>query len=197
MAHSSRGIESLVCSSRASSSAAIANRFRIESSLSATATSWTCCIARSSEVCNEEIAGAIGAIASLSDTLNAQMATFSEPGVEAIVRIAQDDHVVFKKTILDVVLGQSHLRPDAVSTHHTCRLDRWAAEVSPTVRALPTFARLEAPHRRVHELRREIVGLVQDGRRDEALAHFDELEAASADVIAILKQLADELRTDR
>ncbi len=154
-------------------------------------------VARSSEVCNEEIGGAIGAIASLSDTLNAQMATFADLGDEALVRMAQNDHMIFKKTILDVVVGQSHLRTDAVSTHTTCRLGKWAADVSPTVRALPTFARLEAPHRRVHELGREIVALVHDGRRDEAIGRFDELDAASADVIAVLRELADELRSDR
>jgi methyl-accepting chemotaxis protein len=152
-------------------------------------------VARSSEFCNEEIGDAIGAIADLSNTLNGQMATFSELGDEALVRIAQNDHVVFKKNIVDVVVGQSSMRPDAVSTHTTCRLGKWAASVSPAVRAMPTFTRLEAPHKRVHELGREIVGLVHEGRQDEAVSRFDELEAASADVIAILKELADELRT--
>jgi methyl-accepting chemotaxis protein len=153
-------------------------------------------VSRSSQSCHDEVTSAIEAVESVSENLNTQMAAFADLGDEALAHIAENDHMIFKRKILDVVIGRSSMRADAVTSHTACRLGKWAATVSSSVRERPVFKRLEAPHARVHELGRQVVDLANRDCLDEALARFDELEAASAEVIKLLKELAESIRND-
>jgi methyl-accepting chemotaxis protein len=145
--------------------------------------------------CNEEIDGVIRAIENVSDTLNREIGAFGDLGDEALVRIAQNDHAQFKKRILDALVGRTALSGDDLPDHHCCRLGRWAATAPAHVRAVGAFDQLEEPHRRVHASGRAVLAALNAGDGEAALARYDELDAASAQVLEVLGRLADALGT--
>ncbi|MDR7314505.1 CZB domain-containing protein [Brevibacillus nitrificans] len=59
---------------------------------------------------------------------------------------------------------------------------------------MPAFQQLEEPHRRFHEIVREIYQLVCAGRQQEAEAAFSSLEDISTLVLQKLDDLAKSIR---
>ena len=143
--------------------------------------------------CNEEIDGVIGAIESVSDTLNREIGAFADLGDEALVRIAQNDHAQFKKRILDALTGRTTLAADDLPDHQLCRLGKWAARAPAHVRAIPAFAALAEPHRRVHAHGKAVLEALARGDDDQAFARYADLDAASGEVHAGLARLAEAL----
>ena len=152
-------------------------------------------VANASQHCMTDVGCAIDAIDHVSTTLYGQIEGFADLGEEAILRIAQNDHTVFKKQVLDVLVGRTERAADRLGDHHQCRLGRWVEEASEAVRGDPVFASLSAPHERVHERGNEVLRLIRVGRPEEALRAYEELDAASRDVIRILDDLAEHVRS--
>ena len=121
----------------------------------------------------------------------------------SLCEMAKIDHILFKKRVVDVVLGNESWSADAVPDHHTCRLGRWYDQaMKRDLRNLGPMQALEAPHARVHEVAKAALKAHEAGDRDAALNALKELESASRDVIEHLdkvgKQLAGQQhRSDR
>ena len=133
----------------------------------------------------------IGDMEALARRLDEQIGGHAELGGAAIIEVAKNDHVAFKRRIVDAVLARSDLRPDQLADHHHCRLGRWYAAVQDAaLTGNPAFKALAGPHERVHEIGREILRRYGDGDTRGAIEQLDALGEASAEVLGILDRLA-------
>ena len=152
-------------------------------------------VSRISSNSTEEIEQVIGAMDSLSESLNKQVGLFADLGPVALVEIARNDHTLFKKTVIDALIGRRAIKPEALADEHNCRLGKWWKSADEDIRRHPSFARLADPHRRVHEGGKRVLMLVQEGRLDEATDALQPMNQASHEVLDLLGQLTKEMAT--
>ncbi len=108
-----------------------------------------------------------------------------------LIEVAKNDHIRFKRSIMDVLVGRRSMKVDEVSTHLNCRLGQWYQQVTdPHMKTCSAFQQLDPIHKKVHDLGREIIALNAEARQNEAFAKMDELDKASQDVIAMLSEIA-------
>ncbi len=89
-----------------------------------------------------------------------------------------------------------HSRKDAasLSSHHECRLGKWYDGIrDPAYTGHPAFAKLEDPHRRVHQHGKKAAELFLAGERVAALTEFAEVEKASGEVVALLRAMIEDI----
>jgi methyl-accepting chemotaxis protein len=107
-----------------------------------------------------------------------------------IIRLAQSDHVLWKKRLANMVIGREGLKPNELSDHHNCRLGKWYYQVTdPTIKGRQEFAQLEEPHAAVHRHGIEAARLFNMGDQTGALREIDKVNKASEQVLALLKRL--------
>lgn len=130
--------------------------------------------------------------------LNERVGEFAKVGTGlAIVQVAKNDHVVFKKRIVDAVIGRAQWAVNDVPDHHACRLGKWYDHVTdPAVRNQEAFKRMEEPHARVHAAGVAALKAAAADDRHQALQHIEEMNAASHEVLGLLNELADGLRAN-
>ncbi len=136
----------------------------------------------------EKIVGAMDAVEKL---ISAQIGKLAELNVpNKVVKLAQSDHVLWKKRLANMVIGREGLKAEELSNHHTCRLGKWYDNVEDAVyKNNPVFKNLVDPHKRVHEHGIQAVRYFNDGKLDEALDEISKVELASKDVLQMLSQL--------
>jgi len=131
----------------------------------------------------------------LGELIDTQVATFTDLGSQALVEIAKNDHVTFKKRIADVMTGRkrglsAHRLPD----HHACRLGQWYDSMQHSEIATdPAFRALPEPHQRVHEAGKEALRRFQHGDHVATRTEVEHLEASSQQVIGCLDRLGASL----
>lgn len=107
-----------------------------------------------------------------------------------VIRLAQSDHVSWKKRLHMLLMGRSQVNAKKKSDHNSCRLGRWISSVSEArLRAHPDFQALEGPHYRVHHQGIAAAQLVSAGNYPAALQAVAEMEAASEQVLNRLRSL--------
>lgn len=127
----------------------------------------------------------------LNGIVNGQIGTFINLGKRAIIEIAKNDHVNFKKNITDILLGRKEMRSDQLPDHHLCRFGKWYDAVKDdAVLQSDAYRSLLEPHKRVHECGIRILKMNETGRHDEAMRAMDELSAASREVVEKLDVLS-------
>ena len=113
----------------------------------------------------------------------------------ALIDSTKLDHVAFIAKIRDGVAGTIALDPAALADHHACRLGQWYDRGhGPLIRNNPSYRALERPHARVHEAGRRALALHQTGDRAGCRRALEEMDAASAEVMRLIDELATELR---
>lgn len=116
------------------------------------------------------------------------LAALEVPG--KVVKLAQSDHVIWKRRLINMVAGREGLQAGELSNHHTCRLGKWYDNVD--IRAYkhhPSFAQLAIPHKQVHENGIQAVRLYNEGKYKEAMRRIQQVESASQEVLALLQDL--------
>ncbi|NJL07712.1 MAG: hypothetical protein HC900_05190, partial [Methylacidiphilales bacterium] len=121
-------------------------------------------------------------------------AWFAAGSHRSLVEMAKIDHVMFKKRVMDVLMGRDTWRVAEVPDHHNCRLGKWydaitAAEIT----SLPAYGKLVAPHQRVHAAGSRAIAAHEAGDMDGALAALEDLNEASIEVLAILDEMSQVL----
>ncbi len=123
---------------------------------------------------------------------------FNASSPRALCEMAKIDHALFKKRVIDTLLGRSQWKSADVPDHHNCRLGKWYDGMSIAgIRNLPAFASLVEPHLRVHAAAQAILRLHEAGEASEATAKLHELNAASRDVLACLDELSKALESQQ
>ena len=121
-----------------------------------------------------------------------QFAALKTP--RALCEVAKVDHVVFKKRIVDALMGRVRLGPDEVANQHTCRLGKWYDSMTDErIRAHPAYRQLAEPHARVHDHGKNALRLKAEGRDGEALAELQHLNTASHEVLTLLERLSADM----
>jgi methyl-accepting chemotaxis protein len=129
-----------------------------------------------------------------SGMLSDQLGTFADLGSRAIVEIAKNDHVTFKKHVMGAITGIGDWTADRLADHHTCRLGEWYdATTDAAILGSTAFRALAGPHERVHECGKEVLRRYQAGNITGALAETERLDAASREVLDCLDRLAEDL----
>ena len=136
----------------------------------------------------EKIVDAMNAVEKMISTQIAGLATLNVPG--KVVKLAQSDHVLWKKRLANMVIGREGLKAEELSNHHTCRLGKWYDAVNEAnYLSHPVFAQLVEPHKKVHEYGIQAVRYFNDGNTNAALAEIGKVEAASKEVLRLLGEL--------
>lgn len=144
----------------------------------------------------------LNAMAKMSQHLDTQVGSYANLGSGALLaEIAKNDHVGFKRRILDGVLHRIDIRADAVPDHNACRFGQWYNAITDSsIRAMPAYSRINEPHQRVHTCAKRALTLAEDGRIDDAFRAVEDMGRASTEVLALLEELgvslhqADEAR---
>jgi len=114
---------------------------------------------------------------------------------ETLIQVAKNDHIRFKRSIVERLMGRNALNSADLSDHHGCRLGKWYDTLNdPRLSGQPAYARLLDPHQRVHAHGKKALDLFLGGDTAEAYAEVERLNDASHDVLALLDQLASVLK---
>ncbi len=107
-----------------------------------------------------------------------------------IVKLAQSDHVIWKKKLANMVAGRQGLSSSELADHHSCRLGKWYDKnTDERYTRHPAFRKLVEPHKLVHQHGIMAVRYYNEGKRSEALKEIEKVERASEEVMRLLTQL--------
>lgn len=149
-------------------------------------------IATNTARCVADIEHIVTAMDAFEQSVGEQIAKLSELEVPGkVLRLAQSDHVIWKKRLANMIVGREGLNPSELANHNSCRLGKWYNQVNdPAYKNNAAFRALEHPHRLVHDHGIRAVRLFNDGDTEAALAEIGRVEAASKEVLNILRHLA-------
>lgn len=157
-----------------------------------------------------EIAESIGKVASISaenETLTMQMSEsfqcsndkfsenakmwFTDDSQRSLCEMAKIDHVLFKKRVVDTVMGRGAWRSEEVPDHHNCRLGKWYDSITnEAMRTHPDFTGLQGPHTRVHKAAKDALDAYHNGDTPRSLECIADMNVASVEVIELLTKLS-------
>lgn len=110
---------------------------------------------------------------------------------DKVIYLAQADHMLWKKRLLDMAVGRSNAKATDFADHTLCRLGKWYYNSADSkFRGQSTFGEIERPHKSVHEHGIAAAKCFEAKKIEEGMAHYEALELASKDVIAGLQKLA-------
>jgi len=164
----------------------------------------TSSIATLSQRNSEEIKEALTAMETAASSLNAHVTAFARLGGPLVmVEIAKNDHIMFKKKIVDTVIGRCAWSEKDIPDHKACRLGKWYTGVmDPNLRNHDAFRSLDGPHSDVHRFGREAARKAAAGDMDGAMAAVESLHDSSHRVLerldtlsAVVEEMAQESET--
>ncbi len=150
-------------------------------------------VASITESNKSDITKVVDAMHELTESMKSRFDGMADLGPLAVLDIAKNDHVVFKKRIIDTLLGHDSWKSGEVTDHHFCRLGKWYYSADALIKAQPSYKKLEAPHARVHETGKKVLALHEQGQEDAASKAIDELNDASHEVLDLLEDLRQEV----
>ncbi|MQX35703.1 methyl-accepting chemotaxis protein [Roseospira navarrensis] len=114
-----------------------------------------------------------------------------------MLETAKVDHILFRKGIIDAVMGAVHKDAASVPDHHTCRFGKWYdQQTDPALTAHPGWKAIQEPHKRVHACARAALEAHNTGDTERAFALLRELHDGSREIITALETLAPALEQD-
>ena len=133
----------------------------------------------------------VDSMVDLQSIVNDQISALADMELPAkVVKLAQSDHVIWKKRLVAMISGKEGLNADELADHHSCRLGKWYDQViDPSMKNSPAFKALIEPHERVHRHGIRAVEQYNDGDLAAALREIELVEQASEEVLALLKEL--------
>ena len=119
---------------------------------------------------------------------------FDADNPRSMCEITKIDHILFKKRIIDTVMGLMQMTADDIPDHHHCRLGKWYDSINAQeMDNIPAFSELAGPHERVHAAGKKALDAFNTGYRKEAFTAIDEMNAAGEEVFALLDRISDAL----
>ena len=145
-------------------------------------------IAASSSGSLEGIESIVNSMDKVEALITEQITALAEFEVPAkVIKLAQSDHVIWKKKLANMVTGRAGLKADELADHHSCRLGKWYDNVTdPKYLNNPAFIELKGPHKLVHQHGIDAVKLYNAQNTKQALAEISIVEDASKDVLRLL-----------
>lgn len=110
-----------------------------------------------------------------------------------VIYLAQADHLLWKKNLLDMAIGRSNKKASDLTDHTLCRLGKWYyGDASLPFRSYPAFHAIENPHKMVHHYGIEAAKCFENHQMQQGMELYNKLEENSN---AVVKGLQDLLRT--
>ncbi len=135
----------------------------------------------------------VDSIEKIQGYINEQINRLAELSLpNKIIKLAQSDHVIWKKRLVNMICGKQGLQEKELADHHSCRLGKWYDQVTDTsLLQRPEFKQLLRPHQLVHHHGKLAVAAYNKGDIKAALLEIAEVEAASVDVLNLLKSMEE------
>jgi methyl-accepting chemotaxis protein len=109
---------------------------------------------------------------------------FSNTSGRSLCEMAKIDHILFKKRVVDTVLGRGNWKSSEVPDHHNCRLGKWYDSIEDAdLLATPAFKALKDPHSKVHATAVQALVAHERGDTEGAIEGLKALDLASKGVI--------------
>ena len=135
----------------------------------------------------------VGEVEGLIDKQVAELVQYDIP--TRTIRSARAEHAVYFKTVAEVLAGLTDANKVEMGTSDTCRFGKWYdSPAADPFRKLPGFAAVRAPHEAQHAAAHAALRAFANRDQDAAETAFAEMEKATQDVLAALKQLAEQAR---
>jgi len=121
--------------------------------------------------------------------------SFSHTASESFIETAKLDHVVWKAQVYQCIWQNKPQVCESLADHTHCRLGKWYVEGEGKQRYshLASFARLDEPHRQVHDSGFRAMAAFKDQDREKMLKELERMESASNQVIRILSEMEREI----
>lgn len=149
-------------------------------------------IARLAEQNNLEIDTVLESIDQSNAELDKRVEEFAAGGDSySIVMVAKNDHMAFKRRVVNTVMGRRDHKSHDMPDHHSCRLGKWYDNVTDErLLAHPVFKKLVEPHKKVHACGIKALQAHEAHDQDAALDALKELDSSSNKVLELLEELA-------
>jgi methyl-accepting chemotaxis protein len=124
---------------------------------------------------------AIAAVGASEKLITDQFADLDRKNIpNYVLHRAKSDHLLWKKSLSEMLVGLNALKPSELSDYHQCRLGKWYDGVKdPVLRGNPAFAALSGPHELVHRHGRAAADRHACGDKAGAQTELAEMERAS------------------
>jgi methyl-accepting chemotaxis protein len=134
-------------------------------------------------------------MARMSQQIDGQVGGYAKLGSGALlVEIAKNDHIAFKRRVLDGVLGRIKLSAQDIPDHHGCRLGKWYDSITDeAIKSKNAYQVIVGPHQIVHACAKKALTLAAEGKVEAAFAEIENMNKASVDIVALLDTLAEEM----
>ena len=121
--------------------------------------------------------------------------SIAEMADKSFLHTVKLDHVVWKTEVYRVFWGMSDKSIDEFADHTQCRLGEWyyQGEGSSKYFNVPTYRRIEKPHREVHAFGNEALGHIANKNTELAIQSLEKMEAASQTVLDLLSKIEHEI----
>lgn len=107
-----------------------------------------------------------------------------------VIYLAQADHLLWKKNLLDMAIGRSNKTSSDLTNHTLCRLGKWYyGDASLPFRGQPVFQRIEEPHKMVHHYGIEAAKCFENNDMQQGMMFYAKLEENSDAVVKGLQDL--------
>lgn len=139
----------------------------------------------------------IGLLEKTGPTIAQAIDGFVKAGVpNATIHAAKSDHMIWMRRLAQMLVGREVLRPDELADQHSCRLGKWYdAQTDPRLTGQPAWKALMAPHQQVHRCGIEAAKAFATGDLDRATHLVSEAAEASHEVMRLLNELSDQLKS--
>ncbi len=152
-------------------------------------------VATLSRTNNDQLETVLQSMSAMIEQLNTQVGTYAGLGsAKLLVEVAKNDHITFKRRILDGIIGRIKLTAAEVPDHHNCRLGKWYDALNDQVlRADAAYQAIVDPHKAVHLCAKQALTHAAEGRIEQAFDSLEEMNQASKQIIAMLDKLGARL----
>ena len=116
---------------------------------------------------------------------------FRNSSGRSLCEMAKIDHILFKKRVVDTILGRGSWASREVPDNHSCRLGKWYDGIEDkSLLQNPDFKELKGPHKDVHDAAVSALTAHERGDAQGAMDGLKALDAASQVVIQKLDQIS-------
>lgn len=116
------------------------------------------------------------------------------PTSRIMMLLAKYDHITFKKTILDVLIGTINMKPEQLSTHHTCRFGKWYDAVDDkNLINMQAFKNIIIPHEKIHKLGKQILEHYYNNDFNTAINEVQQMHLTSLEILNLLDEIEKNL----
>ncbi|MBF0565269.1 MAG: CZB domain-containing protein, partial [Nitrospirae bacterium] len=125
-----------------------------------------------------------------AEDLRKSITGFKTKGGELLIfDLAKTDHRLWVNKVSSCLRGGERLDPSTLTDHTLCRLGKWYyTDGRQFCGNLSSFKAIEAPHKKLHALGKDIVSIYNNGDKERAKKLLEELEILSGQIINLLEE---------